>query len=325
MAETLAPPAPAPTVDIPIAVNPGEATVAGPGTVDLASVRQQLREGKVPDLSAPAQKAQAPIAAAPAPAAPAKDDVDDDQPGTAPSPKNRRVSQEYLNDLVASRARAELRAEQMDERIRALEGTGQPAAPAQPEHTRLMPTEDEVGTTYKTYGDYVADVTKWQIEQVDAARTRAERDSSSQAADREAIGAYQSKIPAAKTRHADFDEVIARPLPAPLTQMLRSALLASDLGPDLAYHLTTHPDEYTRLRALPVGLALMAIGRLEAQLQAAITAPAAAAPINPAPLPAPMAPVGGHPTAGTPDLSGNTIDLRVVRSVIKPKFGMSSR
>ena len=132
--------------------------------------------------------------------------------------------------------------------------------------------------------------------------------------------AYEGTVKAAQARHADFDEVITRPLPAPLTPTIENALLASDVGGELAYHLTTHPDEYQRIRALPPGRALMALGALETQVRAAIAPPPA--PLHPvASPPPPMAPVGGSASAGTPD--PKTMSLKQFRA-LKPKFGMSA-
>lgn len=306
------------TIAVPAhaATDPGEQSGS-----ELARFRSQIREGKVPDLTAQTAPAAAgPVTVVeplPPPQTPTTPEPDEIDPVTkAPSKR-----QHYINELIRAQTRAELRAEQLErdlEDARRVPRTRADTTP-EPQSMRPMPTEDQVGTTYQTYGEYVADVTKWQIEQVEAARTRTEQDRTSQYVEQQALAAYQSRIPAAQARHTDFDAVIARPLPAPLTPTLRSALLASEVGPELAYYLTTHPEEYSRIRALPMGPALMAIGRLEAQLE---TAPAASH--HPVPLPAPMAPVGGHSTTGTPDIA-TVNDLRTFRDVIKPKFGMSGR
>jgi len=40
-----------------------------------------------------------------------------------------------------------------------------PPSLAQPPATRPMPSEDDIGTKYQTYGEFVADVSKWNLEQ----------------------------------------------------------------------------------------------------------------------------------------------------------------
>lgn len=288
MPETIALPAPAPA-EIPIAQDSPPS--------ELARFRAAMREGKIPDLAAPAPPQPEPAAA---PALPAPDDVDD-EPGTkAPSKR-----QQYINELIRAQTRAELERDQLRERVEALERGDLRAAEEVPP-TRPKPQEIDVGTTYATYADYIESLADWKLDQRDAATARAQAVSQTELAEREAVTAYQARVPAARTRHADFDEVTARPLPAPLTSSIKSALRASDIGPDLAYHLTINPEEYMRIHALPVGLALMAIGRLEERLQAQITPPAVShSPISPPP--APMEPVGAGGTVAIPDGSKMTL------------------
>lgn len=300
-------------VETPIASDPVDT-----GQGELARFRQAKAEG-VPFVDAPAQPVveppatPAPVAAVPAP----KVDEADPQTG-APSKR-----QQYINELIRKETIATMRAQQLEERLAALEAGGDGTRAAQPPAvapTRPKPMEEQVGTQYATYGDYVEDLADWKVEQREQARTHAEAGSRAQQAQHEALTAYEATVATAKTRHADFDEVVTRPLPAPLTPTMQNAILASAIGADLAYHLATHPEEYTRIRALPVGLALMAMGRLEAQLTAALAPPAAPPPTN-TPPPPPMAPVGGSASAATPD--PKTMSLKQFRAV-KSKFGMTA-
>src|SRR5262245_2577834 len=43
--------------------------------------------------------------------------------------------------------------------------SAEPVAPAAPSPTRAKPTEDEIGTKYQTYGDFVEDLADWKAEQ----------------------------------------------------------------------------------------------------------------------------------------------------------------
>jgi hypothetical protein len=85
---------------------------------------------------------------------------------------------------------------------------------------------------------------------------------------------------------------------------LAEAVLHSELAPELAYHLNSHVDEYRALVALPPGLMLKALGKLEARLEAASGSPRAPNP-KPGlpPPPAPITPVrtGGAAAAVAPD------------------------
>lgn len=310
---------------------PNEAPIAqdaGPlgGNSELARFRAQMAEGKVPDLGTPSPAPPEPAAAAPAPVAapttpaPAPAVDDDDKP--QPSGLSKR--QQAINDSIRAAvegATSHLRAE-IEELRRGR--TPAPAAQSEMPPTRPMPTEEEVGAKYQTYGAYVRDLAAWEFEQRDAARTHTEHATRADQAHQEAMTAYETTATAARTRHADFDEVVSRTLPAPLTPTIQNAILASDLGAELAYHLSTHHAEYSRIHALPVGRALMAMGALETQLRTGLEKPAAPAhtPTPPPPAP-PMAPVNAGGIAGTPDVSSLN-DLNTFRTVIKPKFGMRS-
>ena len=313
------PPAPVQPV-VPIATEP---VTTGQG--ELARFRAAKAEGTPFVETVPA----APVAEPVAPVAPVvtpepvqlvneANDAGID-PSTGAPWSNR---QKYINSLIRAQTRAELERDQFKQRLELLErGNGQPpaAAPAVAP-TRPKPVEDQVGTQYATYGDYVEDLADWKVEQREQARTHAENGSRAEQAHRDALTAYETTVKAARTRHADFDEVVTRPLPAPLTPTIENALLASEVGGDMAYHLTTHPEEYLRIRALPPGRALMALGALETQVRTAAT-PASPAPIQTAPPAPPMAPVGGSASAGTPD--PKSMSLKQFRQ-LKPKFGMTA-
>lgn len=308
-------PAPA-QAEIPIASDPVET-----GDSELTRFRRARADGTPFTMETPA----APPAPPPAPvdavavASPPVSKSDEMDATGAPSKR-----QQYINELIRKQTIAEMRAQQLEERLAAIESVtpGTRAAAPTVAPTRPKPTEDQVGTQYATYGDYVEDLADWKVEQRDQARTHAEQGARAEQAHREALTAYETTVAAAKARHTDFDEVVTRPLPAPLTETIHNAILASAVGGELAYHLTIHPDEYLRIRALPVGRALMAMGAIEAQLVAdLVPKPATAAPQSPAPPPAPMAPVGGSATAGTPD--PKTMTLAEFRQ-LKPKFGMSA-
>lgn len=317
--QTLEPAAPAQT-DLHVAVDAEEL----PASSELSRFRAAVRQGKVPDLSVPAPKVEPPPAA-PAPAAKA----DDDQSGpwwkheidpTTGNPFSSR--QQYINSLVAARTRSDMRVEQLERDLEVARGSTR-TAPAEPDHTRPMPAEDQVGTTYTTYGDYVRDLARWELEQHEAVRNREAQSRATQQLETDSITAYQKTVEAARVLYPDFEEVISRPLPALLTPTLRDAIRASAIGGQLAYHMSLHPDVYQRIRALPIGKALMAMGALEAQLQAttqASLAPAAPLTTSAPPPPLPQT-VGSGVATGTPDIS-KVNDLWTFRTVIKPKFGM---
>lgn len=241
----------------------------------------------------------------------AKADDDLDRTG-APSKR-----QQYINELIRKQTIAEMRAQQLEQELQALKTPGdtRPAPESQPA-TRPKPTEDEIGTKYRTHAEFVEDLADWKFEQREAARTRAEQASKAQQTEAEAVTAYNERLVQARTALPDLDEVLARPLPAPLTRTIGDFLLTSPVGPQLAYHLSTHHDDYTRIRALPVGRAWAELGKLETSLEKATTpAPAASPQISKAPDPV-RVPVAGAVTPSTSlDQLASTASLAEWRNV----------
>lgn len=147
-----------------------------------------------------------------------------------------------------------------------------PDQPAPPNE----PTEDQ----FETYDAYIRAVVDYRAEQkaLAAVETRfaSERQRLAQIdADRqqrEILTAHQQRFAKAATDIPDFKTVTEQDLPVspPMTDMI----VRSPFGPQIAYHLGTHPEECARIAALPPAVTLIAMGRLEAQLETATSGPA---------------------------------------------------
>lgn len=105
--------------------------------------------------------------------------------------------------------------------------------------------------------------------------------------------AYNQRAAEAATRLPDWAEVVGKST-APMSPALQEALMESDRGPDLVYHLAKNPAEAERLNGMSVRQMDREIGRLESELagKGPTAAPAApAARTTTAPPPATPAPV----------------------------------
>ena len=113
---------------------------------------------------------------------------------------------------------------------------------------------------------------------------------------------WESKVTAFHKAHPDFEEV-AYDKSVPVTDVMRDAIVTSDIGPEVAYYLGNNVEEAERIAALPPVRQAAAIGKIEAQLarteqeaektEKADKPPAAKAPKPPTPVkkPSPTAPV----------------------------------
>lgn len=112
--------------------------------------------------------------------------------------------------------------------------------------------------------------------------------------------AYDQRAAEAASRLPDWAEVVGKST-APMSPALQEALMESDRGPDLVYHLAKNPAEAERLNSMSVRQMDREIGRLESALAAKAPAPAPAARTTNAPPPAtPAAPAALAPSHEDP-------------------------
>lgn len=104
-----------------------------------------------------------------------------------------------------------------------------------------------------------------------------------------AASTYNERAEAVREKYTDFDEVVHDDLP--ISPFAAQVIMASEIGPELAYHLGKNPDEAARIFKLEPLQQAREIGRIEASLAA-----------NPTPVkkassaPDPIKPVGSRST-----------------------------
>lgn len=117
--------------------------------------------------------------------------------------------------------------------------------------------------------------------------------------------AYAEKEEEARDRYDDFEQVVYNPQ-LPVTSVMAQTIQASDIGPEIAYFLGTHPKEAERIAHLSPFLQAKELGKIEAKL--ADNPPAK----KPSSAPPPISPVTARST-GSP--SYDTTDPRSVKSM----------
>jgi hypothetical protein len=99
------------------------------------------------------------------------------------------------------------------------------------------------------------------------------------------LDSYKDREEEARERYDDFEQVAYNPN-LPVTDYMAQAIQASDIGPEVIYHLGSNPKEAQRIANLPPILQAKEIGRIEAKLVAepptkrTSTAPAPLAPVT---------------------------------------------
>lgn len=249
---------------------------------------------------------------------PALSDPPADDPPTDPNDPPRPRSQERIEELVAqNKAEREAMAEYAEFwRQRALASATPPAETSAPaEQPDPAPALDQYDSTEKWASAYSA-WTERQIEKRTAAavdqRLSQTREQESQETTR---STYYSRLSEFQQSTPDAVVTIGNPAMTAALQrqpVIGEVVMASEVGPALAYHLARNPGELARITKLTPTQAAAAVGRIEAKLAAAAPTPSGGTPPKPkAPVPSnappPPTPIdgGGAPSV---DLSKCSMD-----------------
>jgi hypothetical protein len=88
------------------------------------------------------------------------------------------------------------------------------------------------------------------------------RETREEKADRE----FNERLEKAKAKHPDFSAVINRPDFAP-TPAMQAEIFKSSVGPELAYWLATHAEQYKAIALLPMDSAIRELRKIEMTLR----------------------------------------------------------
>lgn len=169
-------------------------------------------------------------------------------------PENRwaKLSREN-RELKEKLARAEGREEARRETASSTRDTRQTSqAAADANQPRPEPKIDDVDpktgkAKYATFNDYLADVRKWDREnilrEVQQTTQRTDQQRTQEAAERKVNESMNDKFIKARTKYADFDKVaLGNHLTIPKGSVVDMFLVDSDHAGDVAYYLGQHPE-----------------------------------------------------------------------------------
>lgn len=189
-----------------------------------------------------------------------------------------------------------------------------PVQAQQSGQTRSKPSEDEIGTKYAAYSDFVEDLADWKSEQRDAARQQQQVVQQAQDEFRRDHEQFHVRRAAFAATHPDYETLIQQHAqlvpPAPVYK----AIVTSDNGPAFMYHLLTHPDQLAEVLTVwegkePTPFHVANAARwLTSRVQAATTGPAASTPPI-ARAPKPPNPVRTGPTQTGDEPPGDNSSL----------------
>ena len=216
-------------------------------------------------------------------------------------PKANPKLERRFSEITKQREEARKEAQQerqareaLEARLAALERQPAPQAPKVDEEPQPSQFNDAFEYA-KALAEYTADKRIAEMKQDEAkAKAEAER--------QKVIDQWASKVQKAKADLPDFDDIVASS-DVVVNDDIRDAILESDVGPQILYHLAENDDVAKRIAGLSAKQALREIGKLEARFEVKETPPEPKT-IARSKAPAPIQPLRGSSPADVP-LSSN--------------------
>lgn len=228
----------------------------------------------------------------------------------ADDPPAKPTFQDRISEVVHQRneARAQIEAEKK----RAAELEKQLAEfrakiePPKPENTK--PDKSAFTDPF----EYAEKLSEWSAQEALRKRDAEEASRRAEEAQRALATAWETRQAAFKAATPEYEAVV-QASDIVVSDEVRDAILESDVGPQLLYHLAMNPEVGKKLQTMSRTGALREIGRMEATLAQPVTKPETKTetkPIATSKAPAPITPIGGGtatPTSGPVDEDGNVV------------------
>jgi hypothetical protein len=212
-------------------------------------------------------------------------------------PKANPKLERRFSEITKQREEARKEAQQerqareaLEARLAVLERQPAPQAPKVDEEPQPSQFNDAFEYA-KALAEYTADQRIGEMRRQDAEAKQAQER-------QKVIETWASKVQAAKASMPDFDDIVASS-DVVVNDDIRDAILESDVGPQILYHLAENDDVAKRIAGLSPKQALREIGKLEARFEAKETKPEPT-PITRSKAPAPINPLRGSNPADVP-------------------------
>ena len=179
----------------------------------------------------------------------------------------------------------------LEQRLAALE---QQRQPQQQSYIDQEPQPSQFADAF----EYAKALAEFSTEKALAERDRQVAQAREQEAQQKIIQSWAQKVQDAKAELPDFDDLVASS-DVVVNNAVRDAILESDVGPRILYHLAENNDLAKKIASLSPNAALREIGKLEAKFEVKPEAKQTA-PVVRSKAPAPIQPIRGG--QGQPDI-----------------------
>jgi hypothetical protein len=178
-------------------------------------------------------------------------------------PKNPKLEKRF-SELTKQREAARQEAakerearEALENRLKALENRESPKA-----DTNSEPQPSQFTDAF----EYAKALAEFSAEKALADRDRQDAERKASEARDQVIQAWAKRLDATKAELPDFDEMV-QSADVMVSDQVRDAILESDVGPRILYHLAENPEFANELTAMSIQKALKELGKLEAKFE----------------------------------------------------------
>ena len=179
------------------------------------------------------------------------------------NPKLEKRFSEITKQREAARQEAQREREAreaLEARLKDLEAKVAPQAPAKVDEE---PKPDQFTDAF----EYAKALAEWSAEQALLNRDKQEAERKANEERQKLIQSWQTKLEQAKATLPDYEEMIASS-DVVVNDDIRDAILESDVGPQILYHLAENPEIAKKITGGSTRQALRELGKLEARLEA---------------------------------------------------------
>jgi len=209
----------------------------------------------------------------------------EDPPETEEEKQKKRNSfQERINQKTRQVKEAEVRAKEAEERATLLEQQLNQNMPQLDRFPQLEDYDYDQNAYQQAVVAYNAQLNQRTVQQALSQQEKFQVEQLRKQANNAAVDAFKERSAAFASEVPDFMQKVGNPQFVQ-GQAMQQAIILSDNGPALAYHLASNPQKAAAINNMAPGLAMMELGRLSAQLAkpspvATTNAPAPAKPVR---------------------------------------------
>ena len=200
--------------------------------------------------------------------------------------------QERFSNISKARDQAKAEAQQerearqaLEARVKELEGGTKPEVKSTAD-TKPKPEQ------FTDAFEYAEALAEYSAESALANRDRQDAEKRAAVEQAKLIKGWETRLKATKAEIPDFAEMVESST-VTVSDAIRDAILESDIGPRILYHLAENEDFALKLNEMPLITAIREIGKLEARLEKPAESAQSVQSVTRSKAPAPISPIRG--------------------------------